>query len=93
MALDVEQKFKRINRWCEAYADNHGQLTSASHLTDVDVVLAISYSGETQEVVDSIIVAKQNGAKIISLTKYGKSRITELANVRLFASSIEKKYS
>ncbi|WP_209020982.1 MurR/RpiR family transcriptional regulator [Evansella clarkii] len=90
IAIDVEQKFARINRWCQAYPDNHGQLTSAAHLTDKDTVLAISYSGETQEIIDSIKIAKQNGAKIISLTKYGKSRITQMADVCLFASSLEK---
>jgi DNA-binding MurR/RpiR family transcriptional regulator len=90
IALDFEQKFQRINRWCQAYSDNHSQLTSASHLTDQDVVLVISYSGETKEIIESIKIAKQNQATVISLTKYGHSTVKTLANIHLYASSLEQ---
>jgi DNA-binding MurR/RpiR family transcriptional regulator len=90
IAHDFEQKFQRINRWCQAFSDNHSQLTSASHLTGQDVVLVISYSGETKEIIESIQVAKQNKATIISLTKYGHSTVTSLADIHLYASSLEQ---
>jgi len=90
VALDFEQKCKRINRWCEALWDSHSQLTSAVHLTSNDTVLAISYSGETKEIIDTIKIAKDNNAKVISLTSFGNNQIQRLADINLFASSQEE---
>lgn len=90
VALDFEQKCKRINRWCDALWDSHSQLTSAVHLTANDTVLAISYSGETKEIMDTIKIAKQNNAKIISLTSFGNNSIQKMADINLFASSQEE---
>lgn len=90
IGLDFEQKCKRINRWCEAYSDNHTQLTSAAHITSKDVVLAISYSGETKEIIESVNVAKRNGAIIISVTGYSNNTVRSLADINLFASSVEQ---
>lgn len=90
IALDFEQKCKRINRWCQAFSDNHTQLTSAVHLTSQDVVLAVSYSGETKEILESVRVAKNNGATIISLTGFTKNSLQRMADIRLYTSSQEK---
>lgn len=90
VALDFEQKLKRINRWCEALVDSHTQLTSAIHLTNQDVVVAISYSGETKEIIDALKVSKQNEANIISVTGYGTNSIQKLSSINLYASPIEQ---
>lgn len=90
VAFDFEQKCKRINKWCEALTDSHTQLTSAVHLDDRDVVLAISYSGETIEIIDTVKIAKRNKANIISLTGYSSNTVQNLANVNLYASPLEK---
>ena len=90
IAEDIKQKLTRIGWWCDAYADNHSQLTSATLLTSEDVAFGISYSGETTEIVDTLTEARKRGAKVISLTKYGPSRIAALSDVHLHTSSIEK---
>ncbi|WP_099159819.1 MurR/RpiR family transcriptional regulator [Virgibacillus ndiopensis] len=90
VALDFEQKCKRINKWCEALTDSHTQLTSAVHLNARDVVIAISYSGETKEIVDTIKIAKQNQAGVISLTGYGINKVQSLSDINLYASPLEK---
>ncbi|MFG6147787.1 MurR/RpiR family transcriptional regulator [Halobacillus sp. B23F22_1] len=90
VALDFEQKCKRINMWCEAFTDGHSQLTSAVHLTEKDVVMAISYSGETKEIVDTMKVVKERRAQTISITGYGNNVVQRLADVNLYASPIEK---
>ncbi|MGG1660072.1 MurR/RpiR family transcriptional regulator [Brevibacillus sp. NRS-1366] len=90
IADDIRQKFSRINLWCEAYSDFHAQLTSAVTLTDKDVVIGISYSGQTEDIIQSLTEAKQQGATIITLTKFGPSPVADLANIRLFTSSVEK---
>lgn len=90
IAADIKQKFSRINLWCEAYADFHAQLTSAVNLTEQDVVIGISYSGQTEDIIQSLTEARQQGATIVTLTKFGPSPVAELADIRLFTSSVEK---
>jgi DNA-binding MurR/RpiR family transcriptional regulator len=90
IAADIKQKFSRINLWCEAYADFHAQLTSAVTLSKQDVVIGISYSGQTEDIIQSLTEARQQGATIITLTKFGPSPVADLADIRLFTSSVEK---
>ncbi|HBZ80980.1 MULTISPECIES: MurR/RpiR family transcriptional regulator [Brevibacillus] len=90
IADDIKQKFCRINLWCEAYSDFHAQLTSAVNLTPNDVVIGISYSGQTEDIIQSLTEARQQGATVITLTKFGPSPVAELAHIRLFTSSVEK---
>jgi DNA-binding MurR/RpiR family transcriptional regulator len=90
IAEDLKHKFIRIGRWCEAYPDFHGQLTSAVTMGPEDVAFGISYSGKTVEVIESLNEAKKQGALTITLTKYGKSPVSELADIRLFTNSVEQ---
>ncbi|KKX55461.1 MULTISPECIES: MurR/RpiR family transcriptional regulator [Brevibacillus] len=90
IAADIRQKFSRINLWCEAYSDFHAQLTSAVTLSERDVAFGISYSGQTEDIIQSLTEARQQGATIITLTKFGPSPVAELADIRLFTSSVEK---
>ncbi|MFB1081885.1 MurR/RpiR family transcriptional regulator [Jeotgalibacillus sp. JSM ZJ347] len=89
VALDFEQKLRRINKWCEALTDSHSQLTSAVHLDEKDVVIAISYSGETKEIVNTLKLAEKNKVNIVSLTAYGTNTVQKMASVNLFVSPIE----
>ncbi|TMV46905.1 MurR/RpiR family transcriptional regulator [Paenibacillus mesophilus] len=90
IAQDIHQKLSRINWWCQAYADFHAQLTSAVTLTENDVAFGISYSGQTDEIIQSLTEAKKQGATIITLTKFGSSPVAELGDIRLFTSSVEQ---
>ncbi|MDF2815318.1 MAG: RpiR family transcriptional regulator [Paenibacillus sp.] len=90
IAEDIYQKFSRINWWCRAYSDYHSQLTSAGSLTDKDVAIGISYSGQTEDIIQSLSEAKKQGATIITLTKFGSSPVAELGDIRLFTSSVEQ---
>ncbi|USG64473.1 MurR/RpiR family transcriptional regulator [Brevibacillus ruminantium] len=90
IAADIRQKFSRINLWCEAYSDFHAQLTSAVTLSVRDVAFGISYSGQTEDIIQTLTEAKQQGATIITLTKFGPSPVAELADIKLFTSSVEK---
>jgi DNA-binding MurR/RpiR family transcriptional regulator len=90
IAADIRQKFSRINLWCEAYSDFHAQLTSAVSLTPQDVAIGISYSGQTEDIIQSLTEARKQGATVITLTKFGPSPVAELADIRLFTSTVEK---
>lgn len=89
VALDASQKFMRINKFCQSYTDPHLQVTAAANLMKGDVAVAVSYSGETRDILESTRVAKQSGAIIIAVTKYGRSTLSEAADIKLFLSSPE----
>jgi len=90
VALDFYQKLIRIGKNCTAFADPHMQITSASTLTDRDVAIAISYSGETEETISALSCAKDSGAATITLTSYGSNTLASMADIPLFVSSLEE---
>ncbi|URM34767.1 MULTISPECIES: MurR/RpiR family transcriptional regulator [Bacillaceae] len=90
VACDFEQKLKRINKWCEAVTDSHYMLTTSVHLQEDDVVLAVSYSGETKEIIDALKIACANGAAVISLTGYSTNTVQKMADINLFVSISEQ---
>lgn len=89
IALDGQQKFMRINKFSMAYMDGHLQVTAAANLAKGDVAVLISYSGETKDIIDVMDAARETGATIIAITKYGKSRLSEGADIKLFLSATE----
>ncbi|MGM8212526.1 MurR/RpiR family transcriptional regulator [Virgibacillus sp. W0430] len=89
IAQDAQQKFLRINKHCTAYEDAHLQLTSSVTLTENDVAIGISYSGETSHVLAAIENAKKENATTIGITCYGKSTLAELVDICLYISTTE----
>jgi len=57
------------------------QLTG--HLRPGDVVMAISGSGNSKNVINAVEYAKEQGAKVIGLTGFSGGRLKELADVSL----------
>ena len=66
---------------------SHGDL---GMITSQDTLLAISYSGETAEVVTILPVVKRMGAKLISMTGNARSTMAEAADVHLDISVSEE---
>lgn len=89
VAQDAQQKFMRINKRVTAYSDPHLQLSSASTLTPSDVAIALSWSGETREVLEAAELAKLNGAFIIAITRFGKVSLASYADVHFGLSAPE----
>ncbi|GAB2569283.1 MurR/RpiR family transcriptional regulator [Gracilibacillus alcaliphilus] len=87
IAQDAEQKFLRINKTAYAFEDMHMAATLIANAASSDVVIGISFSGETPEVASLMQLANQNGVPTISLTKYGKWAVTEAADINLYTSS------
>jgi len=89
IGIDAEQKFSRINKVCHTYPDGHSQLTAAVLLEKNDVAIFISNSGDTVEILDSLEIAKKNGACTIAITKYHKSELADKADIVLSISTPE----
>ncbi|MEX2460660.1 MAG: MurR/RpiR family transcriptional regulator [Paenibacillaceae bacterium] len=90
IAEDFKQKLSRINRWCEIGTGFDAQATIAANLLPGDVVFGISYTGQTEDMIRSLAIAKKNGAVVITLTRLGSNPVSELAEIQLFTSSLEK---
>lgn len=90
VAQDLQYKLMRISKSVSMYMDSHTQLTSSIHMKKGDVAIGISHSGRTLEVYKALEKSKQRGAKTISITKYGSSPISEIADIKLYTASVEK---
>ena len=89
VAKDAQQKLLRVNISAWAFVDPHQQISFANSLSVSDVVLGISYSGFTRDVLESVAIAKANGAKIIAIVGNPRSALAEAADVVLTIASSE----
>lgn len=89
---DCQYKFMRIGLRCQAFVDPHIQLMLIAQLDAGDVLLGISHSGSSREVVEAMSAAKEAGVTTICITGYAKSPITRVSDIRLHTSAVETKY-
>jgi RpiR family transcriptional regulator, carbohydrate utilization regulator len=84
VAMDAQHKFFRLGVPTVAYADPHVHAMAASMLAKGDVVVAISGSGQTRELIRSVEIARDAGAEVIAITASG-SPLAKLATVAIYA--------
>jgi RpiR family transcriptional regulator, carbohydrate utilization regulator len=84
-AQDMQHKFFRLGMPSVAYSDPQTFLMSAALLGPGDVVVAISNTGRTRDIVDAARTALERGAKVIAIT-HGTSPLARLATVGLHAN-------
>ncbi len=82
-AEDSNYKFTRIGFNCMALDSSHNMIMMASIMNEEDVVVAISHSGETDEMIKAVNIAKSNGASIISVTENKNSRLKDISDINL----------
>lgn len=93
IAQDAAHKFLRAGLPASAYSDNHMQMIVTSHLGPGDVVMAISHSGSSVDIVSALERAKSNGATTICITNHGKSPVDKHSDYLLYTNAQETKYS
>ncbi len=79
----------RITNKTECSLDSHLQIMSAALMTKQDVAVLISYSGSTKDTIEVAKVAKERGAKIISITRFAKSPLTSFSDITLLCGANE----
>ena len=89
-ALDLKFKFQRLGINCEVYDNPHSLILSATTLKSKDVVIALSYTGETKEILDALKYVKENGAKIIGITMVGNNSLSKMCDICIEHSSVDK---
>ena len=89
LANDICARFACISTKFRTAGDSHMQLITASLMTPEDVVLFVSYSGATRDMLETLRAAKAAGAKIILLTHYEDSPGAKLADIVLLCGAQE----
>lgn len=89
VAQDSNYKFMRIGINSMYYQDTHTMIMMSALANEGEVVLAISHSGETEEIIKSVKIAKENGAKIIAITENENSTLARVSDINLTYVSSE----
>lgn len=89
VARDFAFKLMKLGKAVLAESDTHVQVANAATLGDGDLVLAISESGLTRDVVRVAETGVNHGAEVISLTGFSRNPLVELAGINLFCLSDE----
>lgn len=88
VAQDAQHKFFRFGMSTVAYSDPHIQLMAAAVLSDQDVLVVFSNSGSSIEILESVSIAKSNGASVIAITR-ADSSLAHLADCVLNVAAQE----
>ncbi|OJV62776.1 MAG: hypothetical protein BGO41_00125 [Clostridiales bacterium 38-18] len=88
-AYDLQSKLMRVGKQTFAYSDAHFQLMRASNMSSNSLVIAISITGSTKDIVDASRLAKEKGARVVAITSYKRSPLTEVADFVLQTSGKE----
>ncbi len=83
VALDLQQKLHRIGLIAYAWHDTHAALTAAALLGPADVVIGVSHTGSTLDIIDAVREAGAHGARTIVLTGVPNSPLAAVADVLL----------
>lgn len=92
VALDACHKFIRLGIPVSASHDGHNAAQVCAVLQPGDVVVAISHSGSTRDVLDAVQLAKAAGAAVIGITHYGRSPLLKYVDVVLQTLSSETNF-
>lgn len=89
VAVDLQTKLNRQGKNAIAWNDIHSAFTSISMLKKGDVLVAISHSGETPEIIEAIKAFKERGVRTILITNGMRSTAAELVDIVLLTSARE----
>jgi DNA-binding MurR/RpiR family transcriptional regulator len=89
VAMDAHHKFFRLGISCIAYEDPHMQVMSAALLAPGDVAVAISHTGSTKDIIESVKVARKAGATVIGILGQEKCPLSKLCDIPISVYSQE----
>lgn len=87
--LDMQNRLMRIGVNIETITDSHNQVLRANSVNQDTVIIAISLTGSTKDIIDAVETSKDNGASIIAITNYTESPLSKFADIVLLTSAKE----
>jgi RpiR family carbohydrate utilization transcriptional regulator len=88
-AQEFVYRLQWIGVQCRQEVDPHRQLMAVTLLGEQDLVIGVSHSGRTKNVVNALKLAKRRGAKTLCITDFPHSPITEYADICIRAVHVE----
>lgn len=92
VAIDAQYRFMQLGRRANVSSDILYMRVAAMNVRKGDVVVGISHSGETKDTIETMRIAKENGAVTIVITSFKDSPITKYADYILNVYSDEQNY-
>lgn len=87
LALSLDWKIKRFGIVSSFISDGYVMAVEASLLHKDSVLVAVSSSGTTKDVVTAARLAQDAGATVIAVTNFTKAPLIECAQIRLITSA------
>ena len=88
VAMDAQQKFPLFDVPSRAEADAHQQIMAASMMREGDVLVVISNTGRTRQIVEAAEIAKSAGAVLIGIVG-AEGPISALCDVSLLVETLD----
>ncbi len=83
VASELEYRLTRFGLRAVAVADGHVQRIRAATLSKSDVIVLVSFSGSTKEILHAGEVARKAGATVVCLTNFSTSPVSSIADIKL----------
>lgn len=77
---DFGRKLNRIDALAIHYDDPHTAVANSVHITHEDLLIAVSYRGNTKEVLAVCEMAKEKGAPIVAITQNNGNSLSSVAD-------------
>ncbi|WP_026692509.1 MurR/RpiR family transcriptional regulator [Peribacillus kribbensis] len=91
-AVDAQYKFMRLGLNTVASSDYHYMVSYIGSMKEKDVLIAISTSGRTKEILQIASFAKEHGVTVIAITSLKKSPLYKMADIKLCFPDVEEEY-
>ncbi len=88
-ALASQMRFASLGYKAIAARETYLKVLYANMITSSDLAIGFSISGENESTIESIMLAKKSGAKIIALTNHEESHLAKIADVVLLTAGKE----
>ncbi len=93
VAQDAANKFLRAGYEAYSYGDTHMQMIATSRMKEGDVLVGVSQSGASKDIVDAMRLAKSRGISTICITGTDRSPVTKQSDIVLLTDTEETKHS
>lgn len=80
VSKDLELKLKMLGRSCVANDEFHNQMIDQTFMSDKDLVILISNSGRTKELISAALLAKEQKITLVVITSEPNSLLAELSD-------------
>lgn len=90
-AQEFVYRLQWIGVSCKQHVDPHRQLMAVTLLGKDDLLIAVSHSGRTKNVVNALKLAKMRGAKTMCITDFPHAPVTEFADICICAVHVENR--